>query len=248
LSNFDLYSEYYDLLYRDKDYDGEVAYLTALAKKQHPSAATLLDLGCGTGKHAALLQQNGYQVGGVDLSATMLAKAQKNYPAIPFHHGDARTVRLRQKFDVVTSLFHVASYQTSNKDFSDFLATAKAHLAPGGIFIFDFWFGPGVANDPPAVRVKRLENERVKILRVAEPAIQIARNVVNVTYQVFVTWQDSGKVQEIVENHEMRYFFEPELRYFLEQSGLELREIRKWMSDSPPDLHSWNACIVASHR
>ena len=45
-----------------------------------------------------------------------------------------------------------------------YLATARSLVAPGGIFIFDFWYGPAVLADPPAVRIKRLENERMKVL------------------------------------------------------------------------------------
>ena len=48
----DLYSKYYDLLYEDKNYFDEVEYIDFLIKKNCQSAKTLLDMGCGTGKHA----------------------------------------------------------------------------------------------------------------------------------------------------------------------------------------------------
>ena len=245
MSAFDLYSQYYDLLYRDKDYRGEADYVTSLARKFHPSAKSLLDLGCGTGKHASLFQQAGYAVEGVDMSSTMLAQARQQFPALAFHQGDARHVRLSKTFDVVTSLFHVASYQTSDADFSDYLATVRTHMAPDGIFIFDFWYGPGVEADPPVVRVKRLADDKIKVIRIAEPTVHADRHVVDVHYEVLVRPQDSDRVQEIVEDHAMRYFFKDELTTTLHARGLRILALLDWMSGTVPTARSWNACIVA---
>ena len=50
-------------------------------------------------------------------------------------------------------------------------STAAKHLKPNGVFIFDFWYGPGVLTDPPVVRLKRLENEEIEVLRIAEPVM-----------------------------------------------------------------------------
>lgn len=43
-----------------------------------PPGGHILDVGCGTGRHAVLLAQRGYQVTGVDLSSSMLDEAKKN--------------------------------------------------------------------------------------------------------------------------------------------------------------------------
>jgi SAM-dependent methyltransferase len=245
VSAFDLYSEYYNLLYRDKDYQGEADYVLSLVRHSHPESKSLLELGCGTGKHAALFQKAGYAVEGVDMSASMLEQARRNFPAIRFHHGDARSVRLNQTFDVVTSLFHVASYQTTNADLDAYLATARAHLNPDGIFVFDFWYGPGVLNDPPAVRAKRLEDDSIQVLRLAEPTLHPNRNMVNVHYEVLVQRKGADSMQRIVEDHAMRYFFAPELDYALQSNGLTRVALRDWMGTAEPTEKSWTACMVA---
>ena len=244
MSAFEDYSAYYDLLYRDKDYAGEADYVASLIRDAHPGAKSILDLGCGTGRHAGLLQKMGYELCGVDMSATMLDEARQAHPAIAFHQGDARSVRLGKTFDVVTSLFHVASYQTSNRDFADYLATARSLLAPGGIFIFDFWYGPAVLADPPAVRIKRLENERMKVLRIAEPVHDSLRNTVDVRYQVLIE-EAGGRQRQLVEHHPMRYFFAPEIEHFLSQGGMTPHKILAWMEQRPPAMRDWNACMVA---
>jgi len=72
-----LYSQYYDLLYKDKNYNKEVEYIEKLIKKNCNNAKTVLDMGCGTGRHAELLCDKGYIVYGVDLSEDMLIIAEK---------------------------------------------------------------------------------------------------------------------------------------------------------------------------
>src|SRR4051812_48823482 len=134
MSVFAAYSRYYDLLYRDKDYAAEARYVHELVQQHHPAARTMLDLGCGTGRHAQLLSQHGYALTGVDLSEEMLKVARAASPALGFVQGDVRTVRLGKTFDVVASLFHVMSYQTTNADLCAALDTIREHLAPGGLF------------------------------------------------------------------------------------------------------------------
>lgn len=243
MSNFAEYSAYYDLLYRDKDYAGEAAYIASLIRGAHPAARTVLDLGCGTGRHAGLLQNLGYDICGVDMSAAMLEEARRTQPAITFHEGDARSFRLDRRFDAVVSLFHVASYQTTNRDFAAYLQTAKSLMAPGGVFIFDFWYGPAVLADPPAVRVKRLEDGRHKITRIAEPDHDSLRNTVDVRYQVLI--ESVAGARQLSESHRMRYFFVPEIELFLENSGLILRKITAWKEDRLPTSADWGACVIA---
>jgi len=242
---FGAYSRYYNLLYRDKDYSGEAAYVDGLIRTHLSSAESLLDLGCGTGRHALLLAERGYRVAGVDRSEEMLAAARSQpSPSATFHHGDIRTVRLGTGFDVVLSLFHVMSYQSSNEDLGAALATVRAHLRPGGIFIFDCWYGPAVLSDPPVVRVKRLEDEETEVVRIAEPVLHPNENLVDVNYQVIVRQKGGGTSEQLRETHRMRYLFLPELEIHLKQAGLQLFAASEWMTGNPPGLDTWGVCCV----
>ncbi len=169
MKNFGEYAHYYDLLYRDKDYEKEANFVHGLIHKYSPNARTILELGCGTGRHAELLASKGYDVLGIDRSREMLEAANKRLirlektaaARLSFDQGDVRTYRTDKSFDAVISLFHVMSYQTTNKDLQDVFETAKVHLNRGGLFIFDCWYGPAVLTDRPAVRVKRLEDDAI---------------------------------------------------------------------------------------
>jgi 2-polyprenyl-3-methyl-5-hydroxy-6-metoxy-1,4-benzoquinol methylase len=65
---FEDYVAYYDLLYQDKDYAREAEFVHRLIQDEMPGAVSILDLGCGTGTHAAIFAEMGYSVHGIDHS------------------------------------------------------------------------------------------------------------------------------------------------------------------------------------
>jgi SAM-dependent methyltransferase len=252
MSVFGNYARYYDLLYRDKDYDAEVQFVHRLIKAYSPNARNLVNLGCGTGRHDILFAKEGYYIHGIDLSNEMLEKANERVShlsaelasRLKFTQGDARSIRLGEPFDIVLSLFHVISYQVTNDDLIAVFKTARKHLKPGGLFIFDVWYGPAVLSDPPTVRVKRLEDDHIQVTRVAEPVLHPNENVVDVNYQVFIRDKNSSAVEEITETHRMRYIFKPEIEYCAKQIDMELIDTCEWMSSSIPNTSSWNVCFI----
>ncbi|MDK9694552.1 MAG: class I SAM-dependent methyltransferase [Sulfurimonas sp.] len=244
----DLYSQYYDLLYSDKDYIGEVEYVNSLIKTNGNKVKTLLDMGCGTGKHAELFCDRGYIVHGIDLSIDMLKIAETRRigkeDRLSFSHSNISELNLDKKFDVVVSLFHVMSYQNSNEELIKAFEIAKNHLNDGGIFIFDFWYGPAVLSDKPVTRIKRLENESIKVTRLAEPVLQARKNIVDVNYDVFIEDKASREVIEKKELHKMRYFFDTELEMICKQVGFSVIQKYEWMSNKNPDFNSWNVVWI----
>ncbi len=250
---FSGYSRYYDLLYRDKDYAGEARYVASLIKTHVPEASTVVEMGCGTGGHARELAALGLSVHGVDRSEGMLEAADAKLDTVApeisarlrFTHGDVRSIRLGEKADVVISLFHVMSYQTSNADLSAAFATAREHLRAGGAFIFDCWYGPAVLAEKPAVTVKRLKDAEIAVTRTAEPTMNTADNTVDVNYTVVVEDLNTGGVETLHETHRMRYLFQPELELLLAANGMALESSLEWMTESAPGPHSWSACFLA---
>lgn len=253
---FDAYARYYDLLYRDKDYAAEAKYVASLVREHAPRAARVLELGCGTGAHAEHLVRMGYSVHGVDLSETMLAGAAARKAGLPadlarrlsFGKGDVRTVRTGETYDAVISLFHVMSYQTTNADLAAALGTAAAHLAPGGLFLFDFWHGPAVLAQEPEERVKRLEDDVIKVTRIAKPAMRANENVVDVSYSVSIEVKASGQTQEVRETHAMRYLFVPEIKQYLEPGKWADTKTFGWLGHEPLSKEHWSGCALAMRR
>jgi len=68
----------------------------------------ILDVGCGTGRHTIELSRRGYNVTGIDLSESQLArakeKAENNNLIIDFQKQDARNLTFTNEFDVAIML------------------------------------------------------------------------------------------------------------------------------------------------
>lgn len=253
MSVFGLYSRYYDLLYRDKDYQSEATFVAEQLESAHVPSQDILELGCGTGMHAALLARRGFRVHGIDFSTEMLEAAQQRRADLPpeaaarlaFASGDVRTYRHAAKFGAVVSLFHVFSYQTTNADLSAAFATAAEHMQPGSLLAFDFWYGPAVLAERPEVRVRRLEDERTKVLRISEPTLHPNENRVDVHFTVFVEDKVTGQREELREKHPMRYLFMPEIDLMLDRAGMKRVRAMEWLSGKPLSEKTWGGFVLA---
>lgn len=239
------YSKYYNLLYKDKAYQDEVNYIRQLVHQYNPTAQSILDVGCGTGNHAKLLSLSYDTVYGIDLSETMIAIAKENAPSkVKFDQGDARSFQIDRKFDAITSLFHVISYQITNEDLISAFTNIHQHLNIGGTFIFDYWYGPAVLTDPPKVRVKNFEDNSLKIMRLATPEFNFTESVVNVNFEVNVYDKESRNLQTVFETHRMRYFFLTELTFLLRSCGYEIIQTFAWLTQEMPTQNSWYATTI----
>ena len=253
MSTFNQYAEYYDLLYKDKDYTQEANYIDSLLQKYLSNPKTILELGCGTGKHAIILGKKGYKVHGVDLSEGMIREAkihleQEESTDIQLTQGDIRKVRLEEKFDAVISLFHVMSYQTKNEDLVDVFKTVSEHLNEGGLFIFDCWNGPAVLAEQPETRVKRLENDAVEITRIAEPILHPNENAVDVNYEIYIMDKKNNQITKFSEIHKMRYLFKTELVWLASQYGFTFESMFSFHSFNTSKLHDWNVIYILRKR
>jgi len=246
---FDQYARYYDLLYRDKDYRGETDFVISLLQDYAPRANDIFEMGCGTGIHAQMLVEAGYSVRGIDFSETMLATAIARRESLSadmhnrlnFSIGDVRTYRAGRTFDVVLSLFHVFSYQSTNADLEAAFATAASHLKAGGVFIFDYWYGPAVFAQRPETRIKRLRDGDISILRIAESQMDDLKNLVEVSYETIVKAADEFQIRE---SHRMRYLFVPEIDLLASIHGFEPVSHREWLGTALPSATSWSAFSV----
>lgn len=248
---FELYSAYYDLLYRDKDYAREAAYVLELIKAHQPSASTrLLDIGCGTGTHGRQFARAGWTVHGIDLSATMLDRARQMAgqsglaDKLSYAQGDIRTVTVASPVNVVVSLFDVVSYVNTNADLRQAFAAIRRCLVPGGVFLFDYWYGPAVYTQQPHTRVRRLEDDAIRVTRVAEPVFHHGANVVDVNYEIFVEDKGSKRIERITEKHPMRCLFDAEIDDLAASTGFRSVHSGQWYSGKAPTASSWSVLRV----
>jgi len=107
----------------------------------HNKSIKILDIGCGTGRHAIELCKRGYSVTGIDLSATLLERASKNASKagleIEFQQMDARNLPFDEEFDLAIMLCEggFSLMETDEMNFQ-ILQNAADALRPGGKLIF----------------------------------------------------------------------------------------------------------------
>jgi SAM-dependent methyltransferase len=240
---FSAYSQYYDLLYRDKNYIDEAGYIQELLARFGIAHGSLLELGSGTGKHGCLLAQLGFSVHGIERSGEMVARATE-CSGFTCQQGDIRVVQMNRTYDAVLSLFHVISYQTTNTDVKAVFARAAEHLQSGGLFVFDIWYSPAVYAQQPAVRIKRMADERVEVTRIAEPVICSSENRVDVNYTIYVRDIALGSIQSLSESHPMRHFSLPEIDLLAEASGFTRVNAEEFLTGEPTSDGTWGVCVT----
>lgn len=240
---FNAYSRYYDLLYRDKNYTAEALYIRHILNRHGVGQGDLLEFGSGTGKHGRLLGRMGFRVHGIERSDEMAAQALQG-DGFTCQQGDICTVQLGRSFDAVLALFHVVSYQVSNAAVSAVFARAAEHLHSGGLFVFDVWYSPAVYRSRPEVRVKRMADKSVGIVRIAEPEILPNENRVDVHYTVLVTPTRGGATETLTEVHPMRHFSLPELDLLASMHGFERMSAEAFLTGEPPGEDTWGVCLV----
>lgn len=242
------YAATYDDVYAEKDYRAECDTLERLFEAHaRDEVAKVLDLGCGTGRHAVELAERGYDVVGVDRAEGMLERARsiaadRDVPT-RFELGDLRTTRLNETFDVVVMMFAVLGYQTSDDDVTAALTTVRAHLVEGGLFAFDVWYGPAVVASGPDRRERDVLVNGERWRRRSWGERRPGAPLVDVTIEL-----EPGSGREVVrETHTVRHFTREELAHHCEQVGLRLERLAPVADiDTDPTPGTWNVIGVAS--
>lgn len=122
---------------------GEVDFIEAelISRFGNDKSCKILDIGCGTGRHASELAKRGYTVLGVDLSENMLAKGRANSKLngveVEFVCADARELNYKNEFDLVIMVCKGAFplMETDEMNYK-ILQNASRALKPNGKFIF----------------------------------------------------------------------------------------------------------------
>jgi SAM-dependent methyltransferase len=251
------YASVYDALYQDKNYAAEVRFVLDQIRSFVPqSPLQILDLGCGTGLHAVQLAQAGISVMGIDRSTDMIAAAEKRKELlsenlrnlIHFKVGDIRAIDLNHQYDAVISLFHVISYAVQNSDLEATFLTARRHLNVGGVFIFDFWYGPAVLREPPQPRVRTIQIGENDVRRVSIPEWDRERSVVCVNYDIEIRNIASGRTTREREEHFVRYFFLNELESRLAAFDFEVERFGEWLTGDPPSDSTFGVYALAKAK
>ena len=220
------YAELYDLFYSDKPYAEEAAFVHDCFRKFGLSPTRkILELACGTGRHALELDKSGYQIMAMDRSPYMIEiarrRAAEHNSKTVFASGDMQQLPLAEKqFDAALCLFDSIGYLKTDKALKDALAAIWNHLRPNGLFIFEFWHAPAMLNLYSPVRVRRWKIPTSEIVRISETTLDRKNRLAKVDYTVYEL-NDDGTYSTLRETHNNRFFSVDEMQALLSAANFE---------------------------
>lgn len=243
------YAEYYNLIYADKPYQKEAEFVHGCIQR-HSARQTvkLLELACGTGRHAAQLAKLGYEIVATDYSEDLLAVARQNaHPdaAVSFEMQDMRELALGARtFDAAYCLFDSIGYVQTNESILSVLCSLHTCLHSNGLFIFEFWHAAAMLRgfEPHRERVWQLPQGRLE--RTSDTRLDVTRQLAQVDY-VLRELRNDGSLVETKETQINRYFLVQEMALFLSQSGFEPIEWLPAYSNGGITEDTWHILAVA---
>lgn len=218
---YDRWARYYDTIYRDLvDYEDDVDFLEAVFRRYGATPRSILDLGCGTGNHDFPLARRGYQVTGLDQNPRMLSIARKKAlreKAPPrFVRARMESFRIGRTFDVAICMFGPFGYLTRRSDAARCLRSVRSHLAPRGLFVFEYWQTAGVRPGHKDWLDQR--SEELEILRLSEGTFDRRRSLLAIDFH-FLVLRGRRVGDRFTERHVIRTYTRAEMRSLLRESG-----------------------------
>lgn len=131
---YDVISRFYDDAVGCRD--GRAEYVRRILNERHPSARTLLELGCGTGLVLEYLE-NHYLTYGLDASPGMLECARRRLKTAGLHLADMSNFQLGEKFDAIICIYDSINHLHTFSAWEQTFARVNEHLEKDGIFLFD---------------------------------------------------------------------------------------------------------------
>jgi SAM-dependent methyltransferase len=175
----------YDRIYGSKSYREESAEVHAIDRAtRRGQGRSLLDVGCGTGRHLDEFRRWYPDVAGVDLSPAMLGVARARLgPRVPLTVGDMRSFDLGRRFDTIVCLFSGFGYLLSRGDRDRALRTFRRHLTPGGVVLVEGWILPDRWRDGSS-HLQIYDGSDLKVARLTSSSRRGSRSVLDMQYLV----------------------------------------------------------------
>lgn len=165
-------SPYYARLYARRDEREAAAFLDHLVQelqpvlKLWPSPVKVLDLACGTGRHAIHLSRKGFDVTGIDLSAENIAAAHAHAnDRLRFEVADMRGIEYENEFHWSLNLFTSFGYFADEDEHEAVLRNVYHALTANGLLVIDFLNADYVRHTLVQEEELELNGTRYHILR-----------------------------------------------------------------------------------
>ena len=222
------HAELYDIFYADKPYKQEAGFIAHMFQTYNATGKTLLDIACGTGTHAFIFEQMGFDVTALDYSPDMIDAARKKSDTassnVNFIHGDMRHLmhiaQLReQQFDVVVCLFDSIGYTLANDGIAQTLDGIANLLKPNGLCCIEYWHAAAMLQHYSPVRVRRWNAADSEIIRISETSLDPQTQTAEISFDIIELFLN-GTYTRLKEIQQNRFFLAQEMNAFLVNAGL----------------------------
>ena len=133
-------SKYYHILYKSRNKNEASNFIqTIISTLSLKSNNSVLDLGCGNGRHSISLSNHFKLVHGIDISSENISLANENKKEnLKFFISDMRNFDTNTKYDYIFNLFTSFGYFKKNEDNIKVLKSCHYHLNKNGLLFIDF--------------------------------------------------------------------------------------------------------------
>lgn len=243
------FASIYDALMDEAPYEQWLAYFERCIQQYSIKNKRIVDLGCGTGRLAAMVAKKGYELWGVDVSEEMLAMANERFheegiASFTLIHQDMRELQLPGLFGLMYSFCDCLNYITEEEELLQVFLHVHQHLEEGGLFLFDmhspykithiYGSGPVVDDDP-------------EISYMWIPVVDEAHLLVEHNIHFFVREQ-ADVYRRFTEVHVQRSYPLEKIRALLYKANFDILSITADFADEGPHEQSERYFFAAMAR
>lgn len=236
------------------DWAGEIDFYRAMTIEVKNHGESILEVGCGTGRVALQLAQEGIPIVGMDLSPSMLALARQKSQGLSnvrWVVGDMQTFELGEHFGLILIPGHSFQFMLTPADQIACLTCIRQHLTSGGKLVIHVnhddlgWLGGLIQGQGTGFELKG-EYRQTSMKGSIRAWTAWSYEAATQTASAIDAWEFIGEDGMVMERKEsipkrLHCFFPIEMEHLLARAGFELEALygdffRKELQDTSPEM------------
>ena len=219
-------SEYYLKVYRHRDEDEAERLVSLILNNVNlEGGSNILDMACGSGRHAIAFAKKGFNVTAIDISQRLISDAKQNASEvnveIDFVLSNILEYTDKRKYHLAVNLFTSIGYFENDKDNFKIIDKANDFLLKGGYFVLDYF------------NKEFLLKNLVPTTVFSENGLRITQNrsIQNNRVRKDISIDKNGSVEKFYES--VRLFSYLEIHNFLKSAGFTVyKEFGDYFGDN----------------
>lgn len=223
-----IFDERYPELFGPLEHDPEDEVARIVGLLSMPAGASIVDLGCGRGRHAIPLSRRGYRVTGVDISEKMLKmareRASREDVSVEWVREDMRVFLRPESFDACLSLFTSFGYFADEENEKVLWNVAKS-LKKSGTLLLDLRNAQkGLAGEEDHETTYKVPTGRLRL------SVRFDRDAGRAYAEHELTRPDGIR---ILSRFDVRIYSEEELAAMIERAGMRIHAVHGSLDGAP---------------